>query len=107
VIKVTFIQPDGRVEIMEGTGHTSVMQVAVSSGLAGIVGECGGNLSCATCHVFVDEQWINALPKPTAAELDMLEGTAVETTQASRLSCQIKLCPALNGLIVHIPSTQR
>jgi 2Fe-2S ferredoxin len=85
----------------------SVMQTALNNLVDGIVGECGGDLSCATCHVFVDPDWYDALPGVTAEEEDMLEATSEEPTKFSRLSCQIKCHDKLDGLVVRIPATQR
>ena len=78
------------------------MQLALSSGVPGIIGECGGVMSCATCHVYVDQRWYDRLAPPQPAELDMLE-FADEPTALSRLGCQIKVRDELNGLIVRVP----
>ena len=85
---------------------TSLMRAATDAGIDGIVGDCGGCLSCATCHVVVDPAWADALPPPSADEQAMLELTAAERSATSRLSCQIVLTPALDGLTVRLPPTQ-
>jgi ferredoxin len=72
----------------------------------GIVAECGGSAMCGTCHVYVDPAWLDKLPAPLPNELEMLECTAAERLPESRLSCQIKLTPGLDGLVVRIPDRQ-
>jgi 2Fe-2S ferredoxin len=85
----------------------SLMQAAVSAGVRGIVGECGGSAMCATCHVYVDEAFAEQLPAPLETELEMLECTASERLPNSRLGCQIKLSAALDGLVVRLPERQQ
>lgn len=84
----------------------SLMQAAQSGGVEGIAADCGGCLTCATCHVVVREPWASQLPPPGADELAMLEFTAVPRQPGSRLSCQIQLNDALDGLTVDLPATQ-
>jgi 2Fe-2S ferredoxin len=84
----------------------SLMQAAQSGGVEGIAADCGGCLTCATCHVVVREPWASQLPPPGADELAMLEFTAVPRQPGSRLSCQIQLTDALDGLTVDLPATQ-
>ncbi|MDQ2801504.1 MAG: 2Fe-2S iron-sulfur cluster-binding protein, partial [Pseudomonadota bacterium] len=71
----------------------------------GILAECGGVMSCATCHVYVDPAWLDRLPPPSTDEDDMLDNTAAERRANSRLSCQIKMAPELDGLRVQVPET--
>ena len=105
--RIVFIKPDGeRREVVAADGE-SVMQAAVNNLVEGVVGECGGDLSCATCHVFVAPEWYDALPEVSAEEEDMLEATSEEPTKFSRLSCQIKCCDKLDGIVVHVPASQR
>jgi 2Fe-2S ferredoxin len=107
VPRIVFIKPDGeRREVVAEAGE-SVMHAAVNNLVDGVVGECGGDLSCATCQVFVAPEWYNALPEPSSEEEDMLEATSEEPTKFSRLSCQIKCAAKLDGLVVHVPHTQR
>lgn len=105
--RIVFIKPDGERREVEAKGGESVMQAALNNLVDGIVGECGGDLSCATCHVFVDPEWFPALDKASSDEEDMLEATSEEPTKFSRLSCQIKCDNKVDGLIVHLPATQR
>ncbi len=103
---ILFIHPDGREEGFEAADGISLMQAATGQGVDGIVADCGGSCICATCHVYVDERWASQLPAPESYELDMLDNTAAERKANSRLSCQIKLGPELQGLTVHIPDRQ-
>jgi 2Fe-2S ferredoxin len=102
---ITFIHPDGRSQDLEaGTG--SVMQLAVNNGIDEIVAECGGNAMCATCHVYVDDRWIDRLPAMSDAEDALLDGTASDRLPTSRLSCQIEIAPKLDGLVLRLPERQ-
>jgi ferredoxin, 2Fe-2S len=84
----------------------SLMETALAAGISGIAADCGGLLTCATCHVFVQQPFAAMLPPPDAEENAMLEFTAVPRRPASRLSCQIQLTMALDGLTVELPATQ-
>jgi 2Fe-2S ferredoxin len=95
----------GAVRTVEGTPGDSVMETAVRNGVPGIVAECGGSLSCATCHVFVDPDDFAALPPMEKMEDEMLYGAAVDRTETSRLSCQIRI-PEDRDLHVTTPETQ-
>lgn len=104
---ITFIHPDGSEQRFDASDGASVMQVAREAGVAGIVAECGGSAICATCHVYVDPAWLPRLPPPLPNELEMLECTAAERRPESRLSCQIKLTAATQGLMVRLPDRQQ
>ena len=104
---IHLIQPDGTEKTVAVKEGTSVMHAAPGAGVDGIVAECGGSAMCATCHVYVDPGWIDKLPEPLANELEMLECTAAERKTNSRLSCQIKVTAALDGLLVRIPDRQQ
>lgn len=82
------------------------MQVATQNGIDAIVAECGGNAMCATCHVYVDEAWLARLPPMSDDEDALLDGAAADRLSTSRLSCQIKLTPELDGLVVRLPDRQ-
>ncbi len=103
--KIVFIQPDGQARTVEATVGQSVMEVATGNLIPGIVGECGGSCSCATCHVYVADAWFDRLPPADEMEAGMLEG-AIEPGPLSRLSCQIQVSEALDGLSVTIPAGQ-
>ncbi len=102
---VKYISHDGAINEVEVAVGTSVMQAAVDNMLDGIVGECGGSCSCATCHCYVDEQWVDKIAPADEMEKDMLE-CVLEPRPNSRLSCQIKVSDALDGLVVHLPESQ-
>jgi ferredoxin, 2Fe-2S len=104
---ITFMHFDGTEQGLEAPEGVSVMQAAMGAGVRGIVAECGGSAMCATCHVYVDPAWADKLPPPLANELEMLECTASERLPTSRLSCQIKLTAAMQGLVVRIPEHQQ
>ena len=101
------IRPDGSRRDVAASEGSSAMQAITSAGEAGIVAECGGSAMCATCHVYVDEAWADRLPAPLANELEMLECTAAERGATSRLSCQIRLSAALDGLVIRLPERQQ
>lgn len=102
---IQFTDHEGTTREIDGVAGDSVMETAVRNGVPGIVGECGGSLSCATCHVFVREDVLDSLPPMEGMEDEMLWGTAVDREDNSRLSCQIKLC---DGVELHVttPETQ-
>lgn len=102
---ITFIEASGKRHVVEGRDGQSLMEAATGALVPGIVGDCGGCCSCATCHVQIDADWYARLAPPEDMERDMLEG-AVEPTATSRLCCQIKLAPELNGLVARIPAGQ-
>ena len=103
---ITFIHPDNRSERIEATTGDSVMQVATGNAVDEIVGECGGNAMCATCHVYVDASWIPRLASMSEEEDELLSGVAAERLPNSRLSCQIKLAADLDGLVLSLPDRQ-
>lgn len=81
----------------------SLMEAAVANNIPNIIGECGGSLSCATCHVVVDPIWVSRAGVPSAFEDDMLDVTDADRQPSSRLSCQIKMTETLDGITVHVP----
>jgi 2Fe-2S ferredoxin len=100
--KVTYLLCDGTQRTLDAAEGYSVMQVAVNHGVPGIVAECGGSATCATCKVTVDPPWLARLPPPDENERSLLDGEAPTV----RLACQLKLTDALDGLIVHVPKSQ-
>jgi ferredoxin, 2Fe-2S len=103
--KITYIDHSGRAYVVEGTVGQTVMETAIKHNVPGIVAECGGACSCATCHVYVDEAWRAATGEPSQMEEDMLD-FAYEVRPASRLSCQLRIREDLDGLVVRIPEHQ-
>lgn len=103
--KITFIQPDGRAQTVEGEAGMTVMETAKKHLVDGIEAECGGACACATCHVYVDDAWRERVGPPTEMEEDMLD-FAFDVRESSRLSCQIKVTPELDGLVVRVPDKQ-
>lgn len=103
--KITFIQPDGTEQAVEAQAGMTVMETAKKNLVDGIEAECGGACACATCHVYVEEAWREATGPPSEMEEDMLD-FAFDVRPTSRLSCQIKVTDALDGLIVRVPEKQ-
>jgi 2Fe-2S ferredoxin len=103
---VNFVNPDGAREPVQGSVGTTIMQTAVARGVDGIVAECGGNLMCATCHVYVDKEWLDQLPETAVDEDEMLDETACPREPNSRLSCQLVLDDKLDGIVVALPECQ-
>lgn len=105
--KVTYIAHDGTQSIVDVPVGENVMRGALYNNVEGIIGECGGALSCATCHCYVDEAWTARVGGPTThEERELLEAAASEVKPTSRLSCQIEMTDALDGLVVHMPELQ-
>ncbi len=102
---VTFIEHNGAVHTVEAEVGQTLMETAIKHEVPGIVAECGGACSCATCHIYVDEAWKDKTGKPSEMEEDMLD-FAVDVRPTSRLSCQIRITDALDGLVVSIPDRQ-
>lgn len=103
--RITFVSFDGASRTVEAPVGATAMEVAVKNLVPGIDAECGGACACATCHVYVDEAWQEAVGEPAPMEEDMLD-YAFDMRPSSRLSCQIKLTAALDGLILHTPERQ-
>lgn len=103
--KITFIEPNGTQYEVEAENGSSVMETAIRNDVPGIVAECGGACTCATCHVYVDEKWAEVAGGPSVMEEDMLD-FAFDVRDTSRLSCQIKVRDELDGLVVHVPERQ-
>ena len=103
--KITYITHDNQKHIVEVQNGLTVMEGAVQNDVPGIDADCGGGMACATCHVYVKEDWFNKLPKAEDAENDMID-MAYNPKKNSRLSCQIVVSDELDGLKVNIPSKQ-
>lgn len=104
---VNFILPTGERRAVDVAPGTTVMTAAVKNGVDGIIGECGGVCMCATCHIYVEEPFLDRLPRSQDTEQAVLEVTNAERLPNSRLSCQIKMTDALDGLTVRVPESQR
>jgi len=105
MVKITFIDAQGAARTVEGEVGSTVMETAIKNGVPGIEAECGGACACSTCHVYVDETWRAKVGEPSPMEEDMLD-FAYDVKPNSRLSCQIKVSEALDGLTVHTPERQ-
>ena len=103
--KVTYIEHNGKSHTIEVSNGLSLMEGAVQNNIPGIDADCGGSCACATCHVYVDENWFSKLPNKEQAEEDMLD-MAFEPNKFSRLACQITVTDDLDGVIVKMPSKQ-
>jgi 2Fe-2S ferredoxin len=106
VPKVTFVRHGGDETAVDVGDGTSVMQAAVSNGITEVVAECGGTLACATCHVYVADEFLDLLPPITSDEEEMLDYTAADREPGSRLSCQLPVGAELDGLVVRLPADQ-
>jgi ferredoxin, 2Fe-2S len=106
VPKVVYVVATGVEQAIDGMVGDSVMATAVRNGVAGIVGECGGNASCATCHVWVREEFQAAVGPAHDLEDDLLDLAVADRREGSRLSCQIELTDDLDGLTVDVPPEQ-
>ena len=102
-MQATWVLNDGSERSLEVPPGQSLMQAATAAGIAGIIGECGGNMACATCHVFVAPEWADCAGPPGDMEDAMLDATASERGPTSRLSCQIAMTAALDGIRVTVP----
>ena len=103
--KITYINSNAEVHTIDVQSGLTVMEGAIQNDIPGIDADCGGGMSCATCHVYVDEEWLDKLPDKEDGEEDMLD-MAFEPKKNSRLSCQIIVSETLDGLVVNIPSKQ-
>jgi ferredoxin, 2Fe-2S len=104
--RVSYVLIDGSIRTVDASEGQSVMQTAVHNAVPGIEAECGGFLNCATCHVYVEAEWLSKLPAMTEHEDEMLEGTVAERQPNSRLSCQLKMSDELDGIVVAMPDRQ-
>lgn len=104
---ITFVYPNGEKATVYAKPGASVMQTAMAEGIDGIVAECGGSAMCATCHVYVDEDFNDKLDAVSENEDEMLSCAASERRDTSRLSCQIEVVDDLDGLVVYLPESQQ
>ena len=105
MVKIIYKDHQGNSKTIEVENGLSVMEGAIQNEIPGIDADCGGGMACATCHVYVEENWLNKLPKAEDAEVDMID-MAFEPKKNSRLSCQIIVSDELDGLEVTTPEKQ-
>jgi 2Fe-2S ferredoxin len=103
--KITYIESNGTVHTVDGEVGATVMETAIKNAVPGIEAECGGACACATCHVYVEEEWREKVGGPSPMEEDMLD-FGYDVRPNSRLSCQIKITAELDGLTVRVPERQ-
>ena len=103
--KITYIEHNGKSHTLDVQNGLSVMEGAVQNDIPGIDADCGGGMACATCHVYINDEWLDKLPPKEDGEEDMLD-MAFEPKKNSRLSCQLIVSDDLEGLTVDIPSKQ-
>ena len=103
--KITYIEHNGKSHTIEVEKGLSVMEGAIQNNISGIDADCGGSMACATCHVYVKEEWFNKLEKKEDGEEDMLD-MAYEPNKFSRLSCQLTVSDELEGMVVNLPEKQ-
>ena len=103
--KITYIEHKGKTHTLEVANGLTVMEGAVQNNIPGIDADCGGAMACATCHVYVKEEWFNNLPQKEQGEEDMLD-MAFEPKKNSRLSCQILVSKEIDGIVVDLPKKQ-
>jgi 2Fe-2S ferredoxin len=99
-MKILVTDKDGKEHILEGTKEWTVMEIIRDAGIE-LLAQCGGSCACATCHVYVDDAWLNKIPEPSEEELGMLDG-AFEVTDNSRLSCQLICSDAIDGIKIKV-----
>ncbi|HHN72629.1 MAG TPA: 2Fe-2S iron-sulfur cluster binding domain-containing protein [Thermopetrobacter sp.] len=108
MVRVIFVDPEGGRHEVEAEEGMTLMEAAVKNMVPGIEADCGGACACATCHVYVDPAWVERIPGITArseAEEDMLD-FAFDVRENSRLSCQIRITPEMDGIVLHVPEQQ-
>ena len=103
--KITYVDIQGGSKTIDVDNGLTVMEGAIQNDIPGIDADCGGSMACATCHVYVEEKWLNKIPKAEEAEVDMID-MAYEPEKNSRLSCQIIVSNELDGLVVTTPKKQ-
>ncbi|NYT69191.1 2Fe-2S iron-sulfur cluster-binding protein [Pusillimonas noertemannii] len=106
MVWITYVATDGSESRVDVRSGDSLMMGAILNNVRGIDGECGGCLSCATCHVYVEPEWAQRLPEPDSMEIELLEGVMAERRPSSRLSCQISVTAELDGMQVLLPESQ-
>lgn len=103
--KITFVEHSGKTHPVDAAVGENLMQIALNNGVPGMLGDCGGNCACATCHVYVDAPWSDKVAPPEKTEQEMIECT-VYPEATSRLGCQVVVTADLDGLVVRLPESQ-
>ena len=103
--KITYQDNKGNSKTIDVENGLTVMEGAIQNNIPGIDADCGGSMACATCHVYVEEKWLDKLPKAEEGEIDMID-MAFEPKKNSRLSCQLMVSDQLDGLVVNLPEKQ-
>jgi 2Fe-2S ferredoxin len=103
--KITYVEFNGKEHVLDVAPGLSVMEGAINNNVRGVIAECGGACSCATCHVYVDEAWFDRLEKKSETEVALLDAVC-DPKPNSRLSCQLKVTEELEGLVVRLPAKQ-
>jgi 2Fe-2S ferredoxin len=106
MVTVHFLSPEGERYTIDAAAGTLLMEAAHNNDVPGIIGECGGSMSCATCHVFIQPEFMDVSGEISPFEDDMLDAAATERRENSRLSCQVVLTEAMDGMSVTLPDTQ-
>ena len=106
MVKINFIEFNGTEYSVEADTGSTVMEAAINNSIPGIDADCGGACACATCHVYIDPAWVEKLPTREAMEEDMLDFAYEPDPERSRLTCQLKVTDALDGLVVQMPEKQ-
>jgi 2Fe-2S ferredoxin len=106
MVTITYVEHNGLKHVVHADPGKTVMQAAKANNVPGILADCGGMCACATCHVFVDDAWLGKLPPMAETEDAMLEFGKTDRARNSRLTCQIAVTDALEGLVVRVPKTQ-
>ncbi|MGK6314308.1 2Fe-2S iron-sulfur cluster-binding protein [Neorhizobium sp. DT-125] len=104
--RITYIEFGGKEHVIDVPDGATVMEGARDNGIQGIRADCGGACACSTCHVYVDPSWMDRLPPPGAMEEDMLDFAYEPDPARSRLTCQLRVSNALDGLVVQMPEMQ-
>ncbi|MDR7092400.1 2Fe-2S iron-sulfur cluster-binding protein [Hydrogenophaga laconesensis] len=106
MISIRFINADGSEQVIQAEPGQSLMKAAVDANVHGIEADCGGSLTCATCHVMIGAPWAAMLTAPVPDEVDMLDFASSPVVPESRLCCQIRLTPSMDGMEVRLPASQ-
>jgi ferredoxin, 2Fe-2S len=104
--RITFIEHNGAVHVVESEEGQSLMQAAVGNLVPGVTADCGGAGTCATCHGYIDESWAGRVPPPSPDERDMIESGCLHIRENSRLTCQVRVTAQLDGIVIRLPPSQ-